>query len=145
VSRAAALTRPCPKCGAIAGERCKGRNRYRIAMHRERHAPEGLREPRPSRSRSTRMREKGWVYFIGSRGTGAVKIGFSRHHPGSRLRALQTGNSADLYLAAFFAGDQAKERELHERFGEFHLRGEWFRHDGQLRDFISLLSVEEFA
>jgi hypothetical protein len=39
-------------------------------------------------------------------------------------------------------GDRSKEAELHERFREFWIRGEWFRDEGAVADFVDSILVE---
>lgn len=73
---------------------------------------------------------KSYCYMI-QKGYGSVKIGVS-DDPQARLKSLQTGNHGRLYLIASFPFDsrmqaEAMERELHARFTEDRLKGEWFR------------------
>lgn len=71
----------------------------------------------------------GYVYFI--RDTlGHIKIGITKN-VGERLNALQTANAMEL---EYYYGMRVKsmndasviERELHEKFQEDRVRGEWF-------------------
>lgn len=78
------------------------------------------------------------IYFIRDPMSARVKIGFSEA-PWARFSQLQTGSSADLVFAAVMAGDKAAERELHRRFAEYWVRGEWFAEIGQLAAFVSAL------
>ena len=69
---------------------------------------------------------RGFVYLIGHRR--AVKIGWSRMHPGrARISQLQTASSEPLELIGVLNGTLEDEAELHERFMRNHIRGEWFR------------------
>lgn len=79
----------------------------------------------------------GFVYFIGT-DDGRVKIGYSTD-PEARLVALQTGAAGRLSLIAKMPGRYEDEKNLHIRFGRHRLRGEWFRHAGDLRNFIAAL------
>lgn len=70
------------------------------------------------------LEKPSFVYFI-QQGEGPVKIGRAKS-PLLRLSQLQTGNPTELALRYVVPGDQALERELHTRFREARIRGEWF-------------------
>jgi hypothetical protein len=72
-----------------------------------------------------RKRAPLYVYFIGTE-HGPIKIGSARS-PYQRLCTLQTANAEELYLFAYAEGGVRLERELHTRFSDLRLRGEWFR------------------
>ena len=74
------------------------------------------------------------VYFIRA-ATGEIKIGHAKD-PLKRLNDLQTGQPAPLRLLATMPGGVEVERELHDRFAEFHLQGEWFFATERLLGFI---------
>ena len=76
------------------------------------------------------------VYFIASEDLASVKIGYTKEDPDKRLKALQTGNPDVLILLASVEGETSLERELHSRFRELHVRGEWFRLEGELEAYI---------
>ena len=65
------------------------------------------------------------VYFIGNN-NGQVKIGYSKN-PASRLSALQTASPYPLKILALKSGGTEVEADLHKRFSESRLEGEWFR------------------
>lgn len=68
----------------------------------------------------------GWVYFI--QAGKYIKIGYtSRPDVAERLAALQTANPVELRLLAAVPGDPTLERLLHRLFGNYRVRGEWFR------------------
>ena len=69
----------------------------------------------------------GVIYFITQEDDRYVKIGYADKDANRRLLDLQIGNPHELYLYAFIDGDIALEKELHERFKKFHIRGEWFQ------------------
>lgn len=46
-----------------------------------------------------------------------------------RLAALQHGNPELLTITHLFDGDERLERSLHVRFSDYHLRGDWYRHE----------------
>ncbi len=70
--------------------------------------------PRPNR-----------VYLIGSTDSPLVKIGWS-DNPKRQLRDLQSGSPVLLQLLAVFEDGQLMEAELHRRFADKRMHGEWF-------------------
>lgn len=74
------------------------------------------------------------IYFI--RSEDAIKIGYSRN-PETRLGELQVGTQHTLELLGVMHGDMVDEGNLHKRFADLHIRGEWFRSDRVLLDFIA--------
>lgn len=78
----------------------------------------------------------GWVYFISD--GHAVKIGYS-WRPEYRMADLQAATHRELKLLAQCTGSIKTERELHSRFAELRLSGEWFKPEGGLLDLIELV------
>lgn len=76
-----------------------------------------------------------WTYFVQSVNGGPIKIGFTTRKPNERLAALQTGAPVELRIVGLLAGN--REREMHERFRDARLHGEWFTPSKQLVQFIS--------
>jgi hypothetical protein len=64
-----------------------------------------------------------------------VKIG-KADNPRVRLSELTTGNPLDMKLLYAVPGCENVERSLHRWFRTYHHRGEWFRFEGELRDWI---------
>lgn len=73
------------------------------------------------------------IYFL--RNDCFVKIGYSQR-PDRRVRSLQTSSPHRLELIRTEDGDTERERQLHERFRSLRVSGEWFRLDGDLRDYL---------
>jgi hypothetical protein len=73
------------------------------------------------------------VYLI--RCGGFVKIGYA-NDVRYRLRTLRLANPHEITLIGSARGGKAAEAELHRRFATYHHRGEWFRIEGTLREFI---------
>ena len=75
------------------------------------------------------------IYFI-MQDNQYVKIGYSGTDEGvnRRLSALQTGNPANLSLYSTEHGDEDRERQLHKRFKDSRIRGEWFNLTQDIRD-----------
>lgn len=80
------------------------------------------------------------VYFIEAEGTGRIKIGVSKD-PLSRLRTLQTGSPSPLRLIATAFGGYAKEAELHQRFEDARIDGEWFYATAPLLNHIASIKA----
>lgn len=78
------------------------------------------------------------VYFI--QDGEYIKIGFSSTGAIDRLLVLQGANPRPLTLVATMPGTKALETELHARFHSLRVRGEWFRAEAPLLDFIRSLS-----
>lgn len=72
------------------------------------------------------------TYFVLNKDAGAVKIGTS-DFPQERLAQLQTGSPSELELILTIDSDV--EEELHRRFSDHRIRGEWFRFDGAVKEF----------
>lgn len=78
------------------------------------------------------------IYFIKSARSNAIKIGVATD-PRERLGNMQTGSIARLSIVAEMPGDERYEKILHAQFAEHRIRGEWFRCEGQLATFVSML------
>lgn len=88
------------------------------------------------------MKTRGWVYFIRATDpNGAVKIGFTQGCPSKRLRGLQSSSPLRLALAAAVPGTRETELELHVRFIDDHLHGEWFSPSTDLLAYIEACSL----
>jgi hypothetical protein len=73
------------------------------------------------------------IYFIQAGDAGPIKIGYVTEEDDAfvemRVRLMQTGNPERLCVLATKFGGLDVERELHARFAEGRIRGEWFRAD----------------
>lgn len=78
------------------------------------------------------------VYFIQPEGEPVVKIGFASHVFG-RVAAHQVSNHRKLILVGLLDGDPTVEAMFHRRFSGLHIRGEWFRLEGDLKAFLGKL------
>lgn len=83
------------------------------------------------------------IYFVSAKVPDfPVKIGLSAHGKlSARLTALQIGLPYQLELLVVCLGDAATESEMHERFGQSHLRGEWFIRSPDLMAYIAELQT----
>jgi hypothetical protein len=81
----------------------------------------------------------GLVYFIESQcAERRIKIGMAAT-PEARLAELQTGCPYELRLLATMPGGLRAEAELHARFADLWLIGEWYRPSAELRALIASL------
>jgi len=67
---------------------------------------------------------------------GHVKIGHSKS-PESRFRAAQVLNPYPVSMLFKGEGGKADETALHERFSSLKVKGDWFRHQGELIDWTN--------
>ena len=77
------------------------------------------------------------IYFIETyeNQTRLIKIGYSVN-PNKRRLTLQTGCPTSLKLLFQKNGTYKDEAALKRRFSRLKVRGEWFRVDQELKDFI---------
>lgn len=83
----------------------------------------------------------GNVYFVREE-NGPVKIGWGAK-PRRRMAAMQSGNPRRLHLLAYFPATRSVERDLHERFSDLRLSGEWFQPHPALLDYIDTLGIPD--
>jgi hypothetical protein len=76
----------------------------------------------------------GHIYFITDFQT--IKIGFSKSSPARRMVHMQTGHPLPLYLVGSIPATKHQEAMLHRRFEHLRTRGEWFRVEYDLLDYI---------
>jgi excisionase family DNA binding protein len=84
----------------------------------------------------------GHVYFIQENNSGAIKIGWSSNIK-KRLIAMQTYNASQLKLLGAFNGTSEDEKRTQENFAKYRIKGEWFRPEKELMDFIEKHKVVE--
>src|SRR6266446_5528443 len=82
------------------------------------------------------------IYFIQNAANSHIKIGFTDKPVRRRRSNLQTGNSAKLMLLGMMQGDKAVETDLHKRFADAHVLGDWFRPVPGILQFIIRASAE---
>jgi transcriptional regulator with XRE-family HTH domain len=76
------------------------------------------------------------LYFVRRESDGAIKIGLSRN-PKARLGNLRVATPDRLSLLGTVDGDYARERELHKRFADSRIAGEWFEPTDELLALIN--------
>ncbi len=80
------------------------------------------------------------VYFAlcGSK----VKIG-TTYDLKNRMKSLRAGMPDKLKVLVTIAGGHRLERSLHARFARYRMNGEWFRHEGELAEYIQSLRKQD--
>ena len=70
----------------------------------------------------------GIVYFIKNKITNSIKIGRTNDDIETRLSQLQTGNDCELVVVKVIeCNSRVVEAQLHEKFANYHIRGEWYK------------------
>jgi hypothetical protein len=78
------------------------------------------------------------VYFILDVQSNAVKIGYTTLKGlKRRLDNLQIGTPNNLKILGAVWGDRKIERKLHEKFVDFHIRGEWFNYTSEIDEYLN--------
>jgi hypothetical protein len=77
----------------------------------------------------------GRIYFIQQGENGAIKIGYTTNPP-KRLKALATASPYPLHVRLVIEGSKKLEKDLHNKFAQWQLDGEWFEPCQEIIDFI---------
>jgi len=87
------------------------------------------REPR----RTIHRAKPGYIYVVecGEH----VKIGYSTD-PRGRISNLRVSTPLDLIVLSTVEGTIEDERSLHQRFHKYRAKGEWFKREGELAEWI---------
>jgi len=75
------------------------------------------------------------IYFAQSRTTRLIKIGTTECLR-TRLPELRQQADGEVDVLGVTDGSFAEETSLHQHFQHLHVKGEWFRPEAELRDFI---------
>ena len=84
------------------------------------------KERQAAKAAAAAQPSKTYIYFIQQGDDGPIKVGYSTS-PEERLRALQTASPYSLRLLKVVEGGEALEKQIHTRFAENQLQGEWFQ------------------
>lgn len=82
---------------------------------------------------------KGFVYFVREE-NGPIKIGWGQN-PQRRMAGMQTGNPRRLVLLGCMPATRKEERQLHARFADLRLAGEWFQPHEDILAFVETLQI----
>jgi len=81
----------------------------------------------------------GIIYFVQQGTEGPIKVGYTEQSIRVRLAGLQVGNPCELYAIKIIDGTRVDEANVHSRFNDCHIRGEWFLPTKRLMRFIKCL------
>lgn len=76
------------------------------------------------------------VYFIQNTDTKHIKIGYSDNVK-KRFSQLQTTSPQELTILTMCEGGIELEKELHNKFNDYYVRGEWFNPSEELISYIN--------
>jgi hypothetical protein len=81
------------------------------------------------------------IYFVQAGKGGKIKIGYTDEESlFNRISTLQTGSPEKLVLLLAIPGNTTVERQIHKRFADCRLHGEWFEATTELMEYISSFS-----
>ncbi len=75
------------------------------------------------------------VYLIADTEKRWCKIGYSAT-PKKRISGIQTASPLKIEIISIIAGDTTDEKELHKKFKDKRLNGEWFKYDEEIINYI---------
>jgi hypothetical protein len=111
-------------------------NNKQIKKHRcNRISVDDLYEKQTIAKIKNATKNKGFVYFIVNYEQKVCKIGYSLN-PEKRLKEIQTCYPYRLIIHKKVVGDLKKEKWFHKVFSRYKTKGEWFRIEGDLKDYI---------
>lgn len=73
------------------------------------------------------------IYFV--KADNKIKIGYSSN-PANRIITLQTSSPEELQVLLVIDGNMDDERELHKKFIDHKIRGEWFALSNEISEYI---------
>lgn len=100
--------------------------------------PRGMASGRPRKQVDPTVPPVMVVYFAQSGRRKVVKIGTTSSVKG-RMSALSHAYLQDMRILATLDGGFGLEKQLHKRFKQYRIRGEWFKLEGELERYISKL------
>ena len=76
-----------------------------------------------------------FVYFFANIEMGFCKIGCSKNVY-ERIKSINCSTPYEVKIISVIRGNYKLEKELHDKFSEYRLNGEWFKYDGKLKQEI---------
>lgn len=116
-------------------------NRRVKAQEKAQKKAEREAKKRAAQEAKSKKPRKGQIYFIQQGDNGPIKIGYSTN-PEKRLQTLNTASPYPLKLLHTIQGGKNLEKELHARFADTQLDGEWFEDSEELLAYIEFLKAE---
>jgi len=84
------------------------------------------------------------IYFIEESGTGAIKIGLTGDIK-KRKSGIKSSTPHQLRVLGVMMGDIQDEAELHKKFSQYNIQGEWYRPEPELLAFIKTICQQQHA
>jgi hypothetical protein len=81
----------------------------------------------------------GYVYFVQVGSRGDIKIGYSTNIM-KRMNSLSSSMPENIKLLGYITGDLNREKELHKMFRILNVKGEWFRCDKSIIEYLNLVN-----
>ena len=92
-----------------------------------------------------KISEDGCVYFVQEGEGGAIKIGYAKN-PIARLKELQVANPDKLNMLGVIRVDSGNlEYLIHKKFAHLKIRGEWFRPEKELLEYIKTEAISNYG
>lgn len=77
------------------------------------------------------------IYLISDVKKEYCKIGYTQKDPLSRLCSIQVGNPIELEISSLIEGSIKLEKQLHKKFEEYYIRGEWFIYNDNIINYFN--------
>ncbi len=77
-----------------------------------------------------------FIYFIRAKDNGLIKIGCT-YDLKERFSQINNNSPVELELLGAINGNVEIEKRLHKRFGEYRIKGEWFKPEKKLMNYIN--------
>lgn len=85
------------------------------------------------------QRPTGHIYVLHDRAGARIKIGWTGGQITTRKQAIENAAGVRLQLVARFPGGRSVEQDLHARFDDARLRGEWFAVTDDIHEWLTEL------
>ena len=83
------------------------------------------------------------VYILYSHVHQAIKVGYASDIS-SRISTIQISTPEKLSLMFTFEGGKELEQYFHDRLKQFHIKGEWFKYNQFVKDFLLKYQQQQF-
>lgn len=116
---------------------------YRLLVHDwDQHADQSVSKTLKNRKLDfIRPTQDHKVYFLQSKATGLIKIGTTRRKVADRVAEIQISLAERVEVIGAVSGSYQLETRIQEMFTDLKERGEWFRPESKLIDYIELICM----
>ena len=115
---------------------------YKKSLNRLHKSYEEIERNEVISERLKEIKESEFVYVLGNEEQAICKIGYSTN-PLNRMSSVQTGCPYKLKFLLIIKGNMLMEQELHKKYANQRLNGEWFSYSGPLKDSIEKVSFSD--